>query len=230
MGLGAQALEIVHEPVAGVLRVLVVHADVDRLLGADLLAVAAEHAAELVDLVNQRVAVALFVLAGDELDAVGRADLGAQAARHALGAPLLVGEHAVRAAPPRGDRPILAALLLGVLHRDLGPEQMAQGERHAPEGRAQVRGLGDRPLEDFHADGHQAPPSATELAIRCPRSSTKNSGMASRTFNPHSVRANRRSYVHPSPSCSTQIAVASSAMYTSASGSITFQPSAMSWS
>src|SRR5256886_9102287 len=88
MRLRAQALQVVDEPVAGELGVLVVHADVDRLFGTALLAVTAEHAAELVDLVNQRVAVALFVLAGDELDAVRRADLWAQAARHALGAPL----------------------------------------------------------------------------------------------------------------------------------------------
>src|SRR2546428_9358885 len=39
------------------------------LLGADLLAVAAEHAAELIDLVDQRIAVALLVLAGQPLSA-----------------------------------------------------------------------------------------------------------------------------------------------------------------
>src|SRR2546427_11021239 len=97
--LRAQALEIVDEPVARVLGVLVMHADVDGLLGADLLAVATEYAAEFVDLVDQRVAVALLVLARHQLDAVGGTDLRAQAARYALGAPLLVGEHAVRAAP-----------------------------------------------------------------------------------------------------------------------------------
>src|SRR5947209_9411986 len=96
MGLGAQALEIVHEPVAGVLRVLVVHAHVDRLLGTDLLAVAAEHAAELVDLVDQRIAVALLVLPGHELDAVRRADLGAQATGDALGTPLLIDRKSTR--------------------------------------------------------------------------------------------------------------------------------------
>src|SRR5258705_12140775 len=97
--LRAQPLEVVHEPVARVLRVLVVHAHVDRLLGADLLAVAAEHAAELVDLVDQRIPVAFLVFPGHELDAVRRADLGTQAARDALGPSLLVGEHAVRASP-----------------------------------------------------------------------------------------------------------------------------------
>src|SRR2546425_10729075 len=93
------------------LGVLVVHADVDRLLGTDLLAIAAEHAAELVDLVDQGVAVALLVLARHQLDAVGGADLRAQAARYALRAPLLVGEHAVRAAPAGRDRPVLGGLL-----------------------------------------------------------------------------------------------------------------------
>src|SRR5256886_5040319 len=68
--LRAQPLEVVHEPVPRVLRVLVVHAHVDRLLGAYLLAVAAKHAAELVDLVDQRIAVALLVFARHELDAV----------------------------------------------------------------------------------------------------------------------------------------------------------------
>src|SRR5204862_6218221 len=110
MHLSAQTLEIVHEPVARVLRVLVVYAHVDRLLGADLLAVAAKHAAELVDLVDQRVAVTLLVFSGHELDAVRRANLGAQAARDAFGTPLLVREHAVRASPPRRERPVLAAL------------------------------------------------------------------------------------------------------------------------
>src|SRR5256885_3398453 len=112
MRLGAQPLQIVHEAVARVLRVLVMHPHVDRLLGAHFLAVAAEYAAELVDLVDQRIAVAVLVLSGHELDAVRRADLRTQAAGDALGAPLLVGEHAVRPAPARGERPVLAALLL----------------------------------------------------------------------------------------------------------------------
>src|SRR5688572_12763007 len=106
MRLRREALEIVDEAVARVLRILIVHADVNRFLGAHFLAIAAEDAAELVDLVNQRIAMALFVLARDELDAVGGADLRAQAARHALGAPLLVGEHAVGPAPTRRERPV----------------------------------------------------------------------------------------------------------------------------
>src|SRR3989442_3202365 len=102
------------------------HADVDGLLGADLLAVATEHAAEFVDLVDQGVAVALLVLARHQLDAVGGADLRAQAARYALRAPLLVGEHAVRAAPAGRDRPVLGGLLFRGLHRDLRLEQVPE--------------------------------------------------------------------------------------------------------
>src|ERR1700691_6050717 len=81
MRLRHQSLEVVHEPVAAVFGVLVVAPDVDRLFGADFLAIAAEDAPELVDLEHQRVAVALFVLARDQLDAIGRADRGTQSAR-----------------------------------------------------------------------------------------------------------------------------------------------------
>src|ERR1043165_5332660 len=82
MHLGAQPLEVIDEAVAAVLRVLVVHADVDRFFGADFLAVAAEDAAEFVDLIDQRIAIAGFVLARDQLDAVGGADLRAYPAGH----------------------------------------------------------------------------------------------------------------------------------------------------
>src|SRR2546426_654425 len=148
MRLSAQPLQIVDEPVARVLRVLVMHPNMDRLLGAHLLAVAAEHAAKLVDLVDQRVAVAVLVLSRDELD----------------------------------------------------------------------------------ADRHQARSSATEPATMRPRSSTKNSGIASSTFSPNSASANRVPYVQPSCSCRIQIAVAITVTYARASGSITFHPSAISWS
>ena len=53
-----QPLEVVDETLAAVLGVLVVPADVDRLFRADFLAVAAEDAAELVDLEHERIAVA----------------------------------------------------------------------------------------------------------------------------------------------------------------------------
>src|SRR5947199_291836 len=69
-------------------------------------------------------------------------------------ASLLVGEHAVGAAPARRERPVLAALFLGVLHRHLRPPQMAEGERHALERGAEVGRLGAGPLHDLHADGH----------------------------------------------------------------------------
>src|SRR5204862_4522862 len=69
VGLRAQPLQIVHEAIARELGVLVMHPDVNRLLGADLLAIAAEDAAELVAFVDQRIAVALLVLAGHQLDA-----------------------------------------------------------------------------------------------------------------------------------------------------------------
>src|SRR2546426_10049702 len=166
------------------------HADVDGLLGADLLAVATEYAAEFVDLVDQRVAVALLVLARHQLDAVGGTDLRAQAARYALGAPLLVGQHAVRAAPAGRDRPVLGGLLLGVLHRDLRPEQVPEGERHALEGSAHVRRGGPRPFHQLHPDRHQASPSprATEPEIIRPRSSHQNSNPASTAVSPNSAQ------------------------------------------
>src|SRR2546422_538970 len=88
--LRAEALEIVDEAVARVLGVLVMHADVDGFLRTHFLAVAAEHAAEFVDLVYQRIAVALFVFARHELDAIRGTDLRAEAARHALGSALQI--------------------------------------------------------------------------------------------------------------------------------------------
>src|ERR1700687_3612536 len=65
-----QALQVVNKSVPAILGILVVAPDVDRLLRANLLAVAAEDAAKLVDLENERVAVAFLVLAGHQLDAV----------------------------------------------------------------------------------------------------------------------------------------------------------------
>src|SRR5262247_1822517 len=106
------------------------HPDVNRFFGAYFLAIAAEHTTELVDLVDQRIAVALLVLPRYQLDAVGGADLRAQPAGDALGAPLLVGEHAVRAAPARRERPVLAALLLRILHRHLGTEDVRERQQH----------------------------------------------------------------------------------------------------
>src|SRR5262245_65771545 len=107
MRLRHEPLEVVDEPFTTVLRVLIVPANVNRFLRANLLAVPAEDAAELVDLEHERVAISLFVLAGDQLDAIGRAHRGAQTARDALGLAVFRREHAVRAAPPRRERPLL---------------------------------------------------------------------------------------------------------------------------
>src|SRR5205809_3864330 len=101
MRLGHQPLQVVHEPLARVLGVLVVPAHVNRFFGADLLAVAAENTAELVDLEHERIAISLLVLARNQLDTVGRTHRGTQSARDALRFPVFRGEHAVRAAPPR---------------------------------------------------------------------------------------------------------------------------------
>src|SRR5690348_7785078 len=210
MGLGAQPLEIVDESVARILGILVVHAHVDRFLRAHLLAVAAEYAAELVDLVDQRIAVPVLVFAGHELDAIRGTDLRAQPARHALGPSLLVGQHAVGAAPARGQRPLVGGLLLGILHRHLGPPKVAERQRHPLQGSTQIRGFRSRSLHDFDADCHQARPpcSAMDPATMWPRSSQKSSGTASSTFKPNSVSAKRESYVQPIRSCSNQIALA----------------------
>src|SRR5687767_8501997 len=72
--LGHQPVQVVDEALARILGILVVLAHVDRLDRTHLLAHAAEDAAELVDLVNDRIAVALIVLAGHQPDAVGRTD------------------------------------------------------------------------------------------------------------------------------------------------------------
>jgi hypothetical protein len=114
--LRAQALEVVDEAIARVFGVLVVHADVNRLFRTHLLAVAAEDATEFVDLVDQRVAVPLVVFAGYQLDAV--ADRSATAGR--AWRVLLVVSMRFRATGRRSS--ILAALLLGILHRHFGPK------------------------------------------------------------------------------------------------------------
>src|SRR3712207_4913020 len=99
MRLGHETLEVVHEAFAAVLGVLVVAADVDRLLGTDLLTVAAEDAAELVDLEDQRIAVPILIFARYQLDAVRRADRRTEAAGDALRLPRLRHQHAVGPPP-----------------------------------------------------------------------------------------------------------------------------------
>src|SRR5690348_9419493 len=107
MRLRDEPLEIVDKSLAAVLRVLVMPADVNCFLGADFLTVAAEDATELVDLEYERIAVALFVLARDELDAIRRADRRTQPARDTLRLAGFRRQHAMRATPPLGDRFLL---------------------------------------------------------------------------------------------------------------------------
>src|SRR6266545_1458283 len=161
MGLGLEPLEIVDEAPPAVLRVFVVDPYVNRLLGAHFLAVAAEHAAEFVDLVDQGIAVSLLVLARHQLDAVGRADLGTQSAGHALRAALLVGHHPVGAPPARRESPLphamraVGALLLRVLHGDPLLEHVLEGERHALQRGPHVAHLPLGTLQNLDADRHQ---------------------------------------------------------------------------
>src|SRR5690348_12404097 len=161
MRLRHEPLEVVDEALAAVLGVLVVPADVDRFLRADFLAVAAEDAAEFVDLEQQRIAVALLVLTRHQLDAVGGADGGAEPARDALGLAVLGREHAVRAAPSLAD----GLLLLGVLRGHLLLEDVPQRVLHPAEGGTYVARLLDRSLDGLHADGHQSPASESGGAI-----------------------------------------------------------------
>src|SRR6185437_3155832 len=155
MRLRHQPLEVVDEALAAVFGILIVASDMDRFFRTHLLAVAAEDAAELVDLEHERIAIAILVLAGHELDAVGRADRRTESAGDALGLAVLGCEHAVRPPPTRRERPFL----LGILNRDLVRiEQMLERERHALEGRPHVARLCDRALEHFYADRHQSAP------------------------------------------------------------------------
>src|SRR5678815_990764 len=140
-----QPLEIVDEPLAAVLRVLVVPTDVDRFLRTHFLAVAAEDAAELVDLEHERVAVALLVLTRHELDAVRGADGRAQPARDALRLAGFRRQHAMRAAPALRD----GLLLLRILRRHLvWVDHVLEGHRHALQRRAHVADLLYGPLQD----------------------------------------------------------------------------------
>src|SRR5262249_44910387 len=129
-----------------------------------------EDAAKLVDLEDQRVAVAVLVLAGHELDAVRGTDRGTEPARHAFGLAVFGREHAVRASPARRDR----ILLLRILDRHLlrhRPEQVPQVQRQALERGAHVARLRDRPLQPLYADGHQSPPPSAEPAPTAARAS-----------------------------------------------------------
>src|SRR5712671_3914691 len=99
MGLIHQPLQVVHEALATILRILVVAAHVDRLFGTNLLTVAAEDAAELVNLEHERISVPFLVLSGNELDAVRQTHRRTEAARYAARLASLGREHSVRPAP-----------------------------------------------------------------------------------------------------------------------------------
>src|SRR5687768_3785689 len=211
MGLRHQALQIVDETRATVLGILVVPADVDRLLRAHLLAVAAEDAAEFIDLEDERIPIPLLVLPRHELDAVGGAHGRTQTAGDALRLPRLGGQHAMRSPPPGRELP----LLVGILERDLvRVDEMLEGERHSLERRANVADLLDRPLEHLHRDRHQSPDSGTrgERALRerrraipssrtralaglisRPRSSSTKTRKSTTMFMPNMMRPNRQS-------------------------------------
>ena len=75
MGLAAKTLQIVYESIALVFGVFEVNADVNCLFRTDFLTVSAEDATKFVYLVNERYAIALFILAWDEFDTICRADL-----------------------------------------------------------------------------------------------------------------------------------------------------------
>src|SRR6266446_7069575 len=101
-------------------------AEMNRLFGAHFLTVPAEDAAKFVDFEYKGIAIALLILTGNELDAVGWAYRWAQAARHALGLAVLRREHAVGAAPTSGQ----GFLFVRILRRDLlRIEQMLGRER-----------------------------------------------------------------------------------------------------
>ena len=101
MYLAAKSLQIVHESIALVFGVFEMNADVNCLFRADFLTVSAEDATKFVYLVNERYAVALFILTGHEFDTVRRANLRTKPTCHALGFPLLIREHTMCAPPTR---------------------------------------------------------------------------------------------------------------------------------
>src|SRR3954469_24193606 len=162
MRLRHQSLQIVHESFAAVLGVFEVTSDVNRFLRADFLTVAAEDAAEFVDLEEQRIAIAVLVLTGHELDAIRRTDRRAETAGDALRLPIFSGEHPVRPTPSRRERPFL----FRILNRHLVLKEMLQGDSHPTERRADIARLRDGTFENLHTDSHQSPASAGEKRAR----------------------------------------------------------------
>src|SRR2546423_13314169 len=154
-----QSLQIVNEALPAVLRVLVVPSDVNCFFRTYFLTVAAEDATELIDLEHERISIPFLVLAGHQLDAVGRADSGTQSAGNALRLTALGSEHAMRSAPARRDR----RLLLRILGRDpaIHIEEVLHRERHSSESCPDVADVLDRALHHLHLDRHYLTTSAT---------------------------------------------------------------------
>src|SRR5690349_13039583 len=99
MRLRHQALEVIDETGAAVLRILIMTPEVNGLLGTHFLAIPAENAAEFIDLEHERIAIPFLILARHELDAVRRAHRRAESAGDALRLARLGGQHPVRPAP-----------------------------------------------------------------------------------------------------------------------------------
>src|ERR1700687_1462857 len=92
-----QTLQVVDEAFPAILGILVMASDVDRLFRTNFLAKAAEDATKLVDLEDERVAVALLVLARYQLDAVRRTDRRTESTGDTSRFSGLGGQHPVRA-------------------------------------------------------------------------------------------------------------------------------------
>src|SRR5882672_3276851 len=153
-----QPLQVIDEALAAVLRILVVASHVDRLFGANLLTVATEDAAELIDLEHEQIPIPFLVLSRNELDTVRGTHCRTEAARDTACLAGLGREHSMRAAPARRDRRFLLGILHG--HPAVDVEEMLHGERHTPEGRADVTDILDRSLDHLDLDCHYLPASA----------------------------------------------------------------------
>src|SRR6266852_8800687 len=109
----------------------------DRIHGAGLLAQPAEDAFGEIDIVTRGAARAVGALLGLDRDRKRGADGLAQLAGNAALLAVRVAAQGVQPAETRAHR----RLLLGELHRDLAPEEVAPGERHALRQLHQQEGL-----------------------------------------------------------------------------------------
>src|SRR6267143_4833526 len=244
-----QALQVVDKALPAILGILVVAPDVDRLFRADLLAVAAEDAAKLVDLENQRVAVAFLVLAWHQLDAVRRTDCRTKSTRYAFRLSGLGRQHSVRAAPARRDW----RFLLGILcrHSAVDVEEMLDREGHSLEGSPDIAHVADRALHNLHSDRHYLASRAAaavmsrrgsscrirSISLGCirpyaglmirPRSRIANNTITSPRFMEPRIAAYRSPGSIPAAE-RPSITAAMSTMYPRATGSMNFHPSDIS--